>query len=69
MRENERGKGGSVKVRGGGDKVTHFREAAHNGDNCVVAVVSHGESNHEVHGDALPCLQGMGSDSSRSRTR
>ena len=52
VREEERGKGGSVNIGGGGDEVTHF------GEDGVVAVASHGESSDEVHGDAFPRFEG-----------
>ena len=60
VREEERGKGGSVNIGGGGDEVTHFGEAVHNGEDGVVAVASHGESGDEVHGDAFSRFRGDG---------
>ena len=69
VREEERGKGGSVNIGGGGDEVTHFGEAVHNGEDGVVAVASHGESGDEVHGDAFPRFGGDGRGWSRPGTR
>ena len=58
MKEEERGKGGSVNIGGGGDDVTHFGEAVHNGEDGILAVVSHGENGFKVHGDAFPWFGG-----------
>ena len=54
VREEERGKRRSVSIGGGGDEVTHFREAVHNREYGIVAVASTGESSEQVHGDAFP---------------
>ena len=60
VREEESRKGGSVNIGGGGEEVTHFLEAVHNGEDGVMVIASHRESSDEVHGDVFPLLGGDG---------